>query len=467
MDSPILRQMFVASAPQLAAISIGGVVGFPNVILEQFKANDTTIQVDIHMASWIGSTHGLAGIPSIAMPTIMQWKGRKLSFLLCCFLIITGWILTYISKNVMTIIIAECFHGLASNSLIIVSFYTISEMIAPKYRMISMSFYAINQTFGMAVIGIIARYLHWKTVTIIMSVPIIVAFVTSCAWPESPSWLAYKGEYTKCEKAFKWLRGTDDISQKELKELLNAQRGSVKPKASARVLLKQIISRDFYVPCFHTFVILCAFYWSGIMVIFIYGPDILQRATSNSAAAKYGMISINIILYIGILTTTFLLKNFSNKTVLLFSGITSTVFLVSASIVTYLQSIGLLPSNSMLSLYCVVGFMLFMSLGMTTVAFVIPAELMPVKHRGLGGAVYVILLCLLHASSLKISPYLMLYVGLWGTFLVYAVNALVCMVIVWRCVPETKGKTLQEIEDYYNYGSFVRNPIENGVNELL
>lgn len=47
-------KLLVASSPQIATFSIGGVVGYPNVILEQLRANDSTIQMDLDASTWVG-----------------------------------------------------------------------------------------------------------------------------------------------------------------------------------------------------------------------------------------------------------------------------------------------------------------------------------------------------------------------------------------------------------------------------
>lgn len=123
----------------------------------------------------------------------MQWKGRKIAFLTSCSFIIIGWFLAYIATSVTTIFISECFHGLGSNSILMVSTCSISEMCEARYRNGFVVLYIILFTIGLAVAEILGQYIHWKTVTLILSLPIVVAFVNVLfMWPESPSWLALK-----------------------------------------------------------------------------------------------------------------------------------------------------------------------------------------------------------------------------------------------------------------------------------
>lgn len=84
----------------------------------------------------------------------MQKIGRKISFIVSCILVIIGWILMYTSNNIITILLAECIHGFSSSSVMVVSMFTISEMVNPKYRTISMNLQAISHILGMSVVSI-------------------------------------------------------------------------------------------------------------------------------------------------------------------------------------------------------------------------------------------------------------------------------------------------------------------------
>ncbi|KOB74225.1 Sugar transporter, partial [Operophtera brumata] len=427
-----------------------------NLLLQQLRSNETTIELDFDTASWIGSINGLAGIPSILMPTVMQWKGRRFAFIAACLIIIAGWVFSYTATSVAFLLISESLHGLGANSILAVSLLSMSEMITPKYRNISMLSFSIIQALGMGLVGIMATCLHWKTISLIMCTPMIMALITACTWPESPSWLAYKGKFDKCEKAFTWLRGTDDLSKKELNELINAQKDILSTDKcnaiSFKVLFRKVLRKDFYLPSIHMFVVLNLMYWSGVMVVLIYSSQLIEKATQNKSAARFGGIAMNSMLFTFFTITGVLVRRFDNKPVLLISAFSTSICLLSACIVTYLQSIGTLPKDSLLFLYCLIAYIVCSSLGMNSIVFTIAAELMPVKHRGIGGALFVIYTCLLHTSSLKLSPYMFLYIDLWGTFLVYTINAMLCGLFIWKYVPETKGRTLQEIEDFYVYG---------------
>ncbi|KOB67410.1 Sugar transporter [Operophtera brumata] len=461
----VFRQVFVMMSPQLAGISIGGAVTYPTVLLNQLRGADSNIQLNMDTASWLGSIQGLAGIPSILMPGLMQWKGRKIAFMTGCLTTIIGWFVAYTATSATGLLISESFHGLGGNSILPVSLLTISEMVDPLYRNVSMQTFAICQALGITLVVVMSRYLHWRTISIVMCVPMILALSFASFWPESPSWLAYKGEFDKCEKAFKWLRGTNARAQKELADLVAAQKESIARdrnqmrKSPFMHSLRQLTNRDFFIPILHMLLLLNLTYWSGGLVVIVYSIDIIQRATGDANFAFYGGVMINCILLFGVTISMILVKKFSNKSVLLFSAAGDIFFLACASLVTYLQSIEKLPRDSLLCMYCMIGFMVTSSLGLHPIPYDMAAEVVPVKYRGAGGIMYVIIMSLLHTSSLKLYPYLVVQLDLCGTFLIYMTNAIVCALLIWKYVPETKQKTLQQIEDYYMFGEFDRKRI--------
>lgn len=400
-----------------------------------------------------GSVHGIAGLPTIFLPFLMQYRGRKLVFILSCILIIIGWTFAYAAQNVKTLIIGECFHGLGTNSLLAVSFLSVSEMVRPKYRNMCLVLYSTYQNLGISLVSILGRCMHWKTVGFVMGSPVLLSLVLGCVWPESPAWLAYKGKHKKCEQVFKQLRGMDEESKRELKALLSSKE-EVEPtsRRTFKDLQKMATSRTFYLPTLHTFLLINVLYWGGGISVVVYGNDmILKTSGTNNGQIK---LIMDISIFVGYNIAAVLVRYVSSKKVMLFSMSGSAIFMMLAGIVTYLQDLGSLSKDCEWASYCLVGFIAFFSLGAVGIGFSTASEIIPVKHRGIGGCLYVIFTCVLHSSSLKAYPYLCLYINIWGVFFIYAVYGLFSILCIWRYVPDTSNRTLKEIEDYYVCGYF-------------
>lgn len=391
------------------------------------------------------------------MPTIMQWKGRKLAFITSSTFVLIGWIVIYFANSVSTILISESLQGFGANGLLTVSYLCLSEMVTPENRNVFIQSYNICQCIGLSLIAITIKTLHWRLVGLVFSVPLVVAIVISFMWPESPFWLAWKGKTEECEKNFIWLRGNGEESIKELNELIAAQKENRQRKQNTNMIKKiysDITTKSCYIPGLHILLLFSLTYFSGGMVIILYSVELIQRTARDENIAFMGAISINFLLLFGATTNGVLVKRFKNKTVLLASAFGSTIILLLASTFTYLQTIEVLGKESKLCLYCLIGFAITGMLGMLPITITISAELMPVRYRGIGGCISMLCTCILLALTLKTAPYLFLYIGLHGTFLLYSCNIIILASLVWKFIPETKNRTLQEIENFYTYGKF-------------
>lgn len=410
--------------------------------------------------------HGMAGIASIITATFMQRKGRRTAFIVGCICVTLGWLIAYIATSVTVILISELVHGFGTNSLFIISLLSMSEMASPRFRNVSVQSYGIVQALGLATSGILSTFLGWKHVCIVMIVPIIIAFFLSMFWPESPPWLACKGRFDECYEAFGQLRKIDATSKIELEELIAAQKENLfrdkseKNTASCALCWSTLKRRDFYLPAIHVFVLLSMTYWGGSGVVVINSFDLIQKTTSNARAPYWGGVVLNAVLFIGMFLSSIINKRFKTKTVLLTSAICTSSCLFGVFLVTLLQSSNIISKESLACMYFFIGFVAFDSLGIIPMVFTIVSEIMPVKHRGLGGAVYVIFNSFLCATALKTAPYLFSYINIWGTFLLYTFNVITCGLLIWRFVPETKNKTLQQIEDFYMFGKFGKNRVQ-------
>lgn len=398
------------------------------------------------------------------MSTLTQWKGRKIGFLTTGLIIIIGWIIVVFATNPATILVSESLHGIGSASLITISITAISEIVNPTYRNLALRAYNVGQSLGMAVMGSFTLYVNWRTAAIVMSIPMVMSVIIVGLWPESPSWLAYKGEFDKCKKTFFSVRSIDDRAVNELQELITAQ---TEIKHKDKFSIRDVINKVFYVPIFHMFVMMCLTYWSGSIVISIYSIQIIKEATGDETYAIYGGMAIHFIIFFGNVLNGFLTRYFKNRPILLTGILGVVIFLSVGCVVNLLQALEILANESKIGFYSYLGFIVCMSSGVMPMTFDMGMEVIPVRYRGVGGSLYIITISALHTTTLKLTPYLIKSINVWGTLLIYTLNATICGAILWKYLPETKGRTLQQIEDYYTFGKFTGNRIVDTTQAMI
>ncbi|XP_026735892.1 facilitated trehalose transporter Tret1-like [Trichoplusia ni] len=412
--------------------------------------------------------HGVAGLASTLMPSVMQYKGRKFTFIGSSLLLAIGWFLAFIAMDIYTIIVSSVVLGLSSNCAAIINLVTVSEMLSPRYRSLCLTLLSVHQTIGMVLVSILGVCLNWRTVGLILCGGSLLATLLPMVWPESPSWLAYKGKFEQCEQAFVWLRGTDEVDMKELQALIAAQKVP-KPnhnRSSFQRICRLIKRKDLYLPSIFMFLVLFNFYSGGGVSIYMYSKTIIEISTGDSKLAVVGYLIAVCTLLLGCGISLVMIRFFDTKTVLTRSAFGSHFFLLICCLVSYLESIGLVPKDSYLFLYFLLAFKITCNSGFNSLSFALAMELMPVKHRGVGGALFNIYTSLLYVATVKPFPFVITNLGITYTFLIFAFTSFICTILIVIYVPETKNRTLQEIEDYYNYGHFVSRNLSDAEVEL-
>lgn len=116
----------------------------------------------------------------------------------------------------------------------------------------------------------------------------------------------------------------------------------------------------------------------------------------------------------------------------------------------YSSSFGLnLPYRSWISTFCLLAYIVTSTFGFLTIPFTMLPELFPQRVRGVTAGLTVCLAYLLSFIAIKVYPSMLLIMGNELIFLFYGLVSLLGTVFVYFILPETKGKTLQEIENLF------------------
>ncbi|KAH9639398.1 hypothetical protein HF086_002087 [Spodoptera exigua] len=113
------------------------------------------------------------------------------------------------------------------------------------------------------------------------------------------------------------------------------------------------------------------------------------------------------------------------------------------------QKLSIVTENKIVSLLLLTLFSMTISCGPMILACSVYGELTPLRYRGSSLPTLAIFSEILMASVLKVSPYIFKYFELHGAFLFYGVTASVFAFLLYKYLPESKDKTLQEIECYF------------------
>ncbi|GAB4829725.1 hypothetical protein Ancab_019379 [Ancistrocladus abbreviatus] len=396
--------------------------------------------------SLFGSILTIGGmIGAIASGRIADHFGRKGALGMSTFSSIVGWIAIYFSKGCISLDIGRFLSGYGIGVFSYVVPIYIAE-IAPKNLRGGLA--ALNQL--MIVIGattavMLGTVITWRQLALTGIIPCIVLLLGLAFIPESPRWLAKVGKQKECESSLRILRGKDvDISDEaaEIQEYIQSLKQI--PKAGILDLLQPRYSLSLVIGVGLMFLQ----QFGGANGIGFYASQTLVSAGFPSA--KFGIMLFACI-QVPITAAGAILLDRSGRKPLLLVSSTGTFFgCFLAGTAFFMKDRGLVQQ---LTPYLVLAGMLLytgsFSIGMGAVPWVLMSEVFPINVKGAAGS----LVNLVHWFVAWIISYTYSFLFDWssaGIFYLYAAVCGLTVIFVAKLVPETKGRTLEEIQASLN-----------------
>ena len=366
--------------------------------------------------------------------------GRKKMLILCAVLFAISSIGSGLANNLFSFITYRLIGGLGVGAAAMLSPMYIAE-ITPA--MIRGRYVAINQFT--IVIGILAAYFvnylllsvgenAWRWMFIAEFVPSVLFFISMFLVPETPRWLSKNGQYEKAEFVLNKI-GNAEFANKTIKDirltLTNQSKGNLKMLFTRSMRLVLLIG------------VILAFFqqWSGINVIFFYAPDIFAQTGAGVESQLFQTVIVGAMNVIFTIVAMWLVEKLGRKKLLLIS---------SAGMALSYTIIGILFYSNNLSGYILLIFSLIAvasySAGLAPVTWVVLSEIFPNRIRGQGMAIATLSLWIGTFTLTLTFPALMAAFKGSFTFWLYAFICILGFIFILLTLPETKGKTLEELE---------------------
>lgn len=389
-----------------------------------------------------------AMVGAIVSGQIADYIGRKGALLVAAIPNIIGWLAICFAKESLFLYWGRLFTGFGVGVISFAVPVYISE-IAPKHLRGGLG--AINQlsvTIGIMLAYLFGLFVSWRPLAVIGIIPCGLLVLGLFFIPESPRWLAKIGNES-FEDSLQVLRGSHaDVSLEavEIKSVMETsnQQSSIK--------LSELFERRYALPLTIGIGLMFLQQLSGINGINFYSSNIFKSAgISSSNAASLGLGAIQVIVTA---IAVWLMDKAGRRLLLMVSsgGMAICLFLVSLSF--YLKAHFGVASQyetffTILALVSLMMYMASFSLGVGAIPWIIMSEILPANVKGVGGSVAT-LSNWLTSWAVTMTINLLLQWSSAGTFMIYAIVSALILVFVALCVPETKGRTLEEIQSSFS-----------------
>ncbi|MCY8233205.1 sugar porter family MFS transporter [Priestia endophytica] len=286
----------------------------------------------------------------------------------------------------------------------------------------------------------------WRYMLPIAAVPAVILFFGMLKVPESPRWLVSKGRSQEALTVLEKMR-----EKKRAKEEVLEIETAFKQEEN----MKKATLKDLSVPWIRRLIFIgigigVVQQITGVNSIMYYGTEILKDSGFGTEAALVGNIANGVISVLATFVGIWLLGKVGRRPMLITGliGTTSALLLIGILSLTLEGS----PALPYIVLTLTVTFLAFQQGAVSPVTWLMLSEIFPLRMRGMGMGITVFCLWIANFLVGLTFPILLAAIGLSTTFFVFVVLGIVAITFVKKALPETKGLTLEQIEENFrNY----------------
>src|SRR5260370_9609407 len=284
----------------------------------------------------------------------------------------------------------------------------------------------------------------WRVMLTIAAIPAVALFMGMFFLPDSPRWYAIKGRLDDSRRVLDMSRGPDEAAEEFNIVKAHAERDVKEEKGAERRTLAAYpwMRRILYIGIG----LALAQQLTGINTAIYYAPTILKSTGLGTNASLISTIFVGAIGGVGTVLGIWLLgiANPRPSLMIAFSGVAASDILL-AIMFRLPQS----TTRSYLILVFILLFVFFVQTFIGTLIWLMLSEIFPMTIRGYCMGIAVFFLWGINTTISYVFPYMITNLGSSGTFTVFAAINLISLIFCIRFAPETRGRTLEELEDEF------------------
>lgn len=440
-----------AVAGLLFGLDIGVIAGALPFLTDHFSLSSRAQE-------WVVSSMMLgAALGALFNGWLSHRLGRKYSLLVGAVLFILGSLGSAFANSVEILLLARVILGVAVGIASYTAPLYLSEMASETVRGKMISLYQLMVTLGIVLAFLSDTALsysgNWRAMLGVLALPAVALLAMVIFLPNSPRWLAAKGQHVKAEEVLRMLRDTSEKAREELNEI----RESLKVKQGGWSLFKS--NRNVRRAVYLGMLLQAMQQFTGMNIIMYYAPKIFEMAGFSST---HEQMMATVVVGLTFMFATFIAvftvdKNGRKPALKIGFSVMSLGTLVLGYCLMQVESgtasSGLSWLAVGMTMMCIAGY----AMSAAPVVWILCSEIQPLKCRDFGvtcstttnwvsnmiiGATFLTLLDTVGAAS---------------TFWIYTLLNLAFVGVTWWLIPETKNVTLEHIEKRLMSGEKLRN----------
>ncbi len=390
--------------------------------------------------------------------------GRKIVLLISSVLFLSSAAGCMISASVPQLVLFRIIGGIGIGVASVISPLYIAEISIPEYRGRLVSLYQLAITVGflgayLANFGLLSYSESlsqtgvsegifqkifgtesWRAMLGAESFPAVLFFFVLFVIPESPRWLLARGHDEKAKGILSRIFSSDEVpvQVKNVKELISGEE-----KSNWRLLLQP----GFRLALFIGVALAILGQFMGVNAVLYYGPSIFKESGLSSGDSFFYQVIVGLVNMLTTVLALVIIDKVGRKK-LVYWGVSGMI--VTLILIAWYFVFG--TSWGISTIFLLIFFMLyifFCAVSICAVIFVLLSEMYPVKVRGAAMSIAGLSLWIGTYLIGQLTPWMLSNLTPAGTFILFAVMCVPYLLIVWKLLPETTGKSLEEIEQMW------------------
>lgn len=442
------RLQYVAGiTASLTFLIVGTFSSWPSPNLPKLEAPGSPIPITRDQGSWIVSLVGVGGmLATVPAGYLVNKLGRKPLLLFTAFPFLASWFLIIFARSFVELLISRLITGLSVGIVFGVCPIYLGEIAENEVRGLLGTLMQLLLNLGSLFGYAVAPYVSYTVNGAVSTVFPLLFLVLMFFMPESPYFLIMKGRTDDAEIALMRLRGYNSRQsvQEELQRIKSATEDQMKQRGRPRDLIatrgtRRALAVMFGLIFFQQF--------SGVMAILSNAQEIFDITPGSSLTSSQSAIVVGVIQIVASLATSSVVDRLGRRPLLLASSLGCSVSLAVMGAYQYVHLKTSLDTASFdwLPLTCLVVFLVTYCLGLGPLPISMLGEIFPSNVKGLAISIGVVVVNLSFVVVTKTYQIAVDSVGPHSTFWFFAIISALGVIFTYFVVPETKGKSLENI----------------------
>lgn len=453
----------------LGAVACGAVLGWTANIstsLEDGDLND--IKITKSDQGWIGSYATLGALIS-CIPTgiLCDYVGRKITMLILVVPFLIGWILIILSNSIGMIFAGRMISGLAGGAFCVAAPLYASEIAEKSIRGALGSYFQLLLTVGILLAYLVSAFVDVFAFTIFCAIVPIVFGVAFVFQPETPVYNMKKGNEKSARAILIRLRGKDYDVDGELRDIKMALEEAEKNKVSLTEAFRSVQAKK---ATLITFALMFFQQLSGINAVIFYAGTIFKEA-GTSLKPEHATILVGCFQVIATFVSSIVIDKLGRRILLMGSDVLMAIAGILLGIYFTMKERNLVDEETLvninfLPIFALSMFIIVFSLGFGPIPWMIASEISPNEIKSTLSSVGGTLNWFLAFIVTKFYGDLTEALHTDVTFYIFSIISIVGTVFVYFVVPETKGKSLEQIQDELGGNSSHNRTVTSGIDNV-